>query len=277
MKNIFTIAAVIVCSTGIFNDVKAQNLIINGSAETFDTTTLVPQNWDIVSGNWISKNDSGLTVAAYDSIHVFYEGNSPMGILQQDVNVGGYSAIIDASSQNFLFATWVQSRAETVPVDQAAVIVQCMDTTKTHVLSSWHSDTTGSVGTWTELSKSISAPPGTRYIRVQLIAIRNQGPDNDAYFDYVNLIPGAPTGINTVPDNSIVSVYPNPVKDMLYISLKNAGTYNINVKSINGQILVNSSIERSAGIDVSSLAPGMYFLQVFNEKGDNQNIKFIRK
>ncbi|UUF13195.1 MULTISPECIES: T9SS type A sorting domain-containing protein [Flavobacterium] len=73
------------------------------------------------------------------------------------------------------------------------------------------------------------------------------------------------------------NIYPNPVKDVLNISLQN----NIEIKSISiydvlGQLVVAiPNIENVSNIDVSKLRSGNYILKVKSDKG-NSSTKFIK-
>jgi hypothetical protein len=261
-------------------NVRAQNLVQNGSAEYIDTTTNWPASWTAITGNWRSEPAAGHVAAAHDSTHIFYEGSDEEGILQQDVNVSGYAPQIDNDSLQFEFLGWTQSLNEGNPSDQATVMVQCLDNSKSSVLQEWHSDTLYSLNQWQAILGYIHAAPGTRWVRVQLIAIRNQDTSNDAYFDDIHLIPMAATGINNLVNNNFFAVYPNPTTDELKVVTVPYGLqyYHFFIISANGVVLKQGLIFGSGIINVSDLPMGMYAIHVYSDDHRYlQSVKFIKE
>lgn len=277
MKKIFPFLALAILSAWLM-PANAQNLLQNGSAEYYDTISLAPEAWTSVSGNWSSQDHTGYTADAHDSTHIFYAGTNTLAVLQQDVDVNGYATTIDNSTQYYSFSGWIQSKAEVVPPDQAAFSIQCLDAAKTQVLYNWRSDTTASVGVWAQVTAHFMAPPGTRYLRVQLIAIKNQGSTNDAYFDDIYLSPSTGTGLSNPRSAEIGSISPNPVRNTIELSLNSPGRYHLCITTMNGEVTRQEDIGQSAKIDVSTLPNGIYSLQLtsINNK-DFQNIKFIKQ
>jgi len=276
MKNLFTIIGLTLLFVGTAT---AQNQVINSSAEYYDTTTLRPEGWTVVSGNWTSAEHTPYTADAYDSTHIFYEGNDPVGVLQQDINMSGYASQIDNGQIYLLFSGWTQSHAETAaPLDQAAVVVQALDITKTQVLFNWFSDTVASLSAWMQIAHSFTPPPGTRYMRVQLIAIRNQGISNDAYFDDVELIAGASTFVGSPMMNDLFYLLPNPVVDVMHIELGYDGWYHYNIISMNGVVMKSGDVAAPGGeIDISYLPPAIYSIQLYSRRGYGfQTMEFVK-
>ncbi len=76
------------------------------------------------------------------------------------------------------------------------------------------------------------------------------------------------TGINEISSNNI-TVYPNPVKDKLYIYTENNKT--LTIYNQLGQAVKNTTITSDV-IDVSDLNKGIYFIQL-----NNNYIKFIKE
>jgi Leucine-rich repeat (LRR) protein len=56
-----------------------------------------------------------------------------------------------------------------------------------------------------------------------------------------------------------MQVYPNPIKDVVHVQVK--GTATIVVADANGKVMLTKSINNTNAINVSSLAPGIYYLQ----------------
>ena len=160
----------------------AQNLIYNGGAEIAIGDTM-PAGWTQVAGNWKSIIDTdGSYAPAEEGYRLFFSGKDSLGILQQDVNIASYSMAVDAQKINVIFNGFVRSHDQH-PADQSRILVQCLDVSKTNVLFEFDSDTISSIGVWKEVADTFIAPLGTRFLRVQLIATRRSGVDNDGYFD----------------------------------------------------------------------------------------------
>ncbi|KJJ39689.1 hypothetical protein MB09_00450 [Aequorivita vladivostokensis] len=72
------------------------------------------------------------------------------------------------------------------------------------------------------------------------------------------------------------SIYPNPAKDKLYLNATNP-TKNLKVKIFNleGRLLTNLNLENQTSMDVSNLDSGIYFLNIEDENGHTEVIKFL--
>ena len=81
---------------------------------------------------------------------------------------------------------------------------------------------------------------------------------------------------NTLSEN--VSVFPNPTNGDLNINFtRNFGATNIDIINVNGQKVLNASIEGfgNNSIATSKLANGIYFAQISSDTGTT-TIKFIK-
>lgn len=93
---------------------------------------------------------------------------------------------------------------------------------------------------------------------------------NGNYLLHPNFGPGPVVSVNDV-DAKYINVYPNPTSDMVYIS--NAVNGKLFVRDLVGNLVYSNIIDSdNYGINVSSYAKGMYFLQI-----DNQVYKVIVK
>ena len=101
-----------------------------------------------------------------------------------------WSATIGARTQQFDFSAHVRSKDEQ-PADSARIIVEYRDRTNAFVLQSLDSGAIVSNEDWATVSDRRTAPAGTGFIRIRLIATRAgaSGTTNDAYFDQVVLRP----------------------------------------------------------------------------------------
>ncbi|MBW7913623.1 MAG: T9SS type A sorting domain-containing protein [Taibaiella sp.] len=74
--------------------------------------------------------------------------------------------------------------------------------------------------------------------------------------------------------NSDMALYPNPAKDVLNITVKKAAT--ATVYNSTGQVILNVEVGKDNNIiNISHLAPGMYFIQL-NSDGLNSTARFMK-
>ena len=81
--------------------------------------------------------------------------------------------------------------------------------------------------------------------------------------------------VNTAPDGSVFSVYPNPARDQLNVNLnKNFNSQHVSFAIINEkgqQLYANEMNDAQASskytINISGFAQGTYYLQVRTDKG----------
>jgi hypothetical protein len=171
------------------NNKPSANLIFNGSAEIpkYDS---IPKGWQNIKGNWVSaEGDSAHHDYAHaqDSSHYFFGGYGLVCILQQDADVSKYAKTIDDKKQKFIVSGFEQTLDQGKISDQGMLKIECLDASKNKTLYSDSTDTLMSKIKWQAVADTFSAPSNTRFIRVQLIAFRNVGGDNDGYFDNISL------------------------------------------------------------------------------------------
>jgi len=101
-------------------------------------------------------------------------------------------------------------------------------------------------------------------------AINPSTPGDDLYWDTSDLytngiikVTDTPTAIASV-ENSIISVYPNPIKDLLHININSAfDSAIIQIRDMSGRLIKQQIIENSISeIDFSSISNGVYFITV---------------
>ena len=76
------------------------------------------------------------------------------------------------------------------------------------------------------------------------------------------------TGIINLGNNQFIKLFPNPVKDKIFLNWQITGTYNLNidVKDINGRLITRgTNLLTNEAIDLSALAPGVYFIRIYNQ------------
>lgn len=72
-----------------------------------------------------------------------------------------------------------------------------------------------------------------------------------------------------------VSVYPNPVSDVLFI--KDNGNYSLTLTDITGKVLHTQRVATNTAIPFNGYASGMYYLQLQNENGEKWQEKIIKQ
>ena len=249
---------------------RAQNLVINGSGEIapYDTTT--PSGWVNVLGSWFSTADSSDFLDPEDGNYIFVEGDDSAGILQQDVAVASYAATIDSGHQKFYFSGWEQSYAQDPP-DVGAFYVQCLDATKTVVLRNYYSDTMSFQNGWGQVVDSFYAPANTRFVRIQLVATRYNGLDNDGYFDNIVLTTHRSTlAVQTTPSlQSEVAIYPVPAQTSVAVVLPAAiGKCDMRVVNMQGQTVKILAGSGTVHINIQDLPNGNYMLLLNSNAGE---------
>lgn len=90
--------------------------------------------------------------------------------------------------------------------------------------------------------------------------------NKDATSVFVNNQTECATLSNQEFEQSLFSVYPNPMNSVLNVSVKNEA--NFKLISVNGKVITNGMLQTGENaINVSSLAKGLYFIQVETEEG----------
>jgi hypothetical protein len=170
--------------------VTTPNLLVNGSAEIPDNDSM-PAGWTIVQGSWkglLIDSNTGIIAVPKEGKNLFFEGQDSLGILQQDIYVGQFGQAIDNHERQFIFSGYVQSLDQGSPSDQTKISVTCLDSLKRNALYTFNSEVLESKNDWHKITDSFVAPASTRFVRIQLTAVRWVGMDNDGYFDNIRLV-----------------------------------------------------------------------------------------
>lgn len=77
------------------------------------------------------------------------------------------------------------------------------------------------------------------------------------------------TGVTEIANDNMVQIYPNPAKDILYVSLKDMSAYsNIQVLDATGRVVAeNKVIDMMMTLDIHNLSGGIYFVKVTKTNG----------
>jgi hypothetical protein len=135
------------------------------------------------------------------------------------------------------------------------------------------------------ISKSVGA--GTYYLEIDGVGYLD--PKTTGYSDYASIgyyqisgsYPVSITGIKEQQLSSNSSLYPNPANDRLFIAFADPSTQVISVKimdALGKTIHQVSQVPIQEGIEIGQLAPGVYLLQVSDEKTKASTVKkFIKQ
>jgi hypothetical protein len=120
--------------------------------------------------------------------------------------------------------------------------------------------------------KDIDPPIGYVYYQIGMSNPAGCDPVKKSESDYSssmsNLDQVLVTGVNDVDENKPYVIFPNPVTDMLQIQYKNVVKRPIQFTVYNslGKAVLEEYISaRDTGVDVSSLSPGIYILQMLDD------------
>jgi len=82
-------------------------------------------------------------------------------------------------------------------------------------------------------------------------------------------------------DNTVISVYPNPVSDFFVIKIPNSNRYDMSLFNSKGQKVLTQKINTTISgdrIDISSLSQGIYILSLsIPETKENKTVKIIKQ
>ena len=133
----------------------------------------------------------------------------------------------------------------------------------------------GSQSSWLMIESVVDIPILTRKIRCELRGIRNEGTDNDCYFDDVYLRLGSEpecdlsiVDVNDVSNQINLTVYPNPANKLAQILLPSDWGTNIEVRLIdtNGRKIDIEAIIGESKITLykNSIKAGIYSVILVN-------------
>lgn len=165
------------------------------------------------------------------------------------------------NAANLQLKYWVAAQDPDYPAENYSVLVSTTGTAPANFTEVFTEILTADT-TWAERTVSLSAYNGQNIY----IAFRHHDVTDMFYFRLDDVSISAGTGINEITNNS-VSVYPNPVNNVLNINTPSAIG---KVKIINavGQIVFENNIDASTySINTSNFETGVYVLQIENETG----------
>jgi hypothetical protein len=166
-----------------------KNLLVNGDCELGSQTSGNVVGWTASScaASWSCGNRPNYINPPQSGKLLFFAGPCTPAELDQIVDVSSFAALIDQGKQKFSFSGWVSTWQQ--QKDSSRFIVEYHAASVTTPLSVYDSGPLAVPLPWKQVTDVRAAPPGTRAIRVRLIAVRNEGTENDGYFDSLLLTP----------------------------------------------------------------------------------------
>ena len=179
------------------------NLIANGDAEDPLLTPLtsppaggpaapeaaaafedIIPSWTPLTGDaWAYRSTSP---EAQRGLNYFFAGASADAELVQDVDLSAFATAIDAGTQAFAFTGYLRS-FDQAPADLARIVLEYRDAGGA-VLDAFDTGDVASTDAWQEVTDLRTAPVGARTVRVRLISTRQNGTNNDGYFDNLEFV-----------------------------------------------------------------------------------------
>jgi hypothetical protein len=165
------------------------NLIINGDAETGDTTGWVTTGVHVVPSSLAGT--MGLPPGVSIGNFSFAGGTDPASSqsLTQTVDVSSFAALIDAGEIESIFSALLRSRSDGTAVDTVTATLTYSSAAGAALATVAFSDTSivPNEPDWDAVYDQRLVPVGTRSITVRFDTFRSGGTSTDAFFDNVAL------------------------------------------------------------------------------------------
>ncbi|MDD5530177.1 MAG: T9SS type A sorting domain-containing protein [bacterium] len=168
----FIFVSVLVGTFLFVSNVCNANVLVNPDAETGDI-----QGWADVDNAWSAAAE----ITPHGGSYFFWPAKLDISytFMYQDVDVSMYASGIDSGNTYFHLSGWL-ANWDQYPHDQATLAIEALDAGNQQLLYSSRSHRSP---VWTYYQTNGQIPAGSRTLRVNLIATRYVGYDNDAYFD----------------------------------------------------------------------------------------------
>ncbi|HUR27957.1 MAG TPA: hypothetical protein VM509_07215, partial [Planctomycetota bacterium] len=164
--------------------VHAQNLLVNGNAESGDLT-----GWTDALGNGFTVSSNPLFV--HSGTYSFQPGIfGPQGSwtheLRQDVDVSAIAVATDAGSVVSVFSGFGRTNESGGTADPGSVVLEFLNSSG-GILQSYASGMFSPFNAFVPLGDTRSMPVGTRTLRLRLLGQRTVGLSTDCFFDDLTL------------------------------------------------------------------------------------------
>jgi len=149
--------------------------VVNPGAEAGDIS-----GWVVEEGEWAVK--SGSDPVPHEGQYQFFAGQSPSSVAHQDIDISEWRRTIDAGTLSahleVQFRDWAGD-------DAGYLGLVALDASGQELASVFEGPFLDE--DWRRHRAHLALPAGTSVVRVRLGSVRNQGSDNDGYFDGVSL------------------------------------------------------------------------------------------
>lgn len=105
---------------------------------------------------------------------------------------------------------------------------------------------------------------------------QSTGAVNQGNFTYVEITADGPLGTNSVSVGSNTVIYPNPVKDVLYLK-SDRDFSSFEIYNMAGQRVISQNSVSKSGVNISQIMAGGYVLKLKDKNGNVEAIPFIKK
>ena len=207
---------------------------------------------------------------------------SAVAIMHQDIDVTSYSDSIDLGVLEVSFGAMMSDWSG---ADLPEMRLQFLTLGGVEIGSTDYYD--GPYTSWTLVGDNHAVPALTRIIRCELKGTRNEGTDNDSYFDDVfvkvgsqTLCDDAPVNITSIsPQVTTLHSFPNPAIDEVAIEFGSLSGEGIQVRmfdSAGRKVLPEVKImQEKAIIYRGNLSNGNYHVLVINQDGKSGSVSFV--
>lgn len=105
---------------------------------------------------------------------------------------------------------------------------------------------------------------------------QSTGTVNQGNFIYVEITADGPLGASSVKIDNRLNIYPNPVKDLLYVNSDKEYT-SYSIYNMAGQMVASEKMSGKSGMNVSRITVGQYLLKLTDKNGNTDTSQFIKK
>ena len=84
----------------------------------------------------------------------------------------------------------------------------------------------------------------------------------------VNVVSQLPTGINEAEANALISIYPNPATNQLFIQTNGTALEQVNIYNTTGSLVSQTKELQNKSIDIGQLATGVYIAEIKTKEGN---------
>jgi hypothetical protein len=79
-------------------------------------------------------------------------------------------------------------------------------------------------------------------------------------------------------EGNLISIYPNPTSNLLYVSHPELNALEIKITDISGRQMYTGTMQKEVPLDVSSYKTGMYMVTIENKEANiKKTYKIIKK